>query len=106
MVAKVSKWNQYAKVSQDLYGIGDVLAVKGPLTVLVQATTQSNAAARLMKALAEERLWKWLEGGNRAFHIHGWAKRGAAGKRKLWTVSRRAVRDDQTVVLLNDEEDV
>ena len=33
----------------------------------------------------------WLQGGGR-FEVWGWAKRGKAGARKLWTLSRRRVK--------------
>jgi hypothetical protein len=44
----------------------------------------------LVKALAQPGLAAWLQCGGR-FEIHGWARRGPRGKRKLWGVSRRPV---------------
>jgi len=79
-------------ITVDLFGCIDVLAVRGDLPGVlgVQTSTRSNQAARLAKALAVPELRTWLAAGN-AFEIHGWAKVGARGKRKLWQVSTRAV---------------
>ena len=92
VVQVVEQWNRYSKTRHDLYGCIDVLAVHPEHGILgVQATTTSNAAARQTKALAEPRLVTWLRAGG-SFEVWGWAKRGKAGERKLWTLSRRRVK--------------
>ena len=89
VVQVVEQWNNYSKTRQDLYGCIDILAVHPEHGILgVQATTTDNAAKRQTKALAEERLVTWLQGCG-PFAVCGWAKRGKAGARKLWTLSRR-----------------
>ena len=91
-VQVVEQWNNYSKTRQDLFGVIDVLAVHPEYGIVgIQATTTGNAAARQTKALAEERLVVWLQGGGH-FEVWGWALRGKAGARKLWTLSRRRVR--------------
>lgn len=85
----VEKWNAHAKVRVDLYGIIDILAMRNGKLLGVQATSGSNAAARVKKARAEPRLAEWLACGC-AFEVHGWrkvkVKRG--GKATKWEVRR------------------
>ena len=86
MVAQVvERWNQFSRVRQDVYGFGDILAHGEDRGVwLVQATSTGNMAARVRKIREEPRSWSWLRSGGRIVVI-GWAKRGARGKRKVWT---------------------
>ena len=80
----VEKWNQWAKVRQDLFGCIDIIVIddleQGPLAV--QATSGSGHAARRKKSIAEPRLKLWLESPAR-FEIWSWSQRGPKGKRKL-----------------------
>lgn len=71
----------------DFLGCIDLLAVFPPAQGIlgVQACAGSSHAARRTKALEEPRLAAWLEAGGR-FEVWSWAKRGARGKRKLWTL--------------------
>jgi hypothetical protein len=82
-VAVVERWVPAAKRRVDLFGIGDLLAIKTGTVLLVQATTAGNLSARVNKALAEPRLRTWLEAGG-LFVVCGWSKRGPRGKRKTW----------------------
>jgi hypothetical protein len=77
----------FCRQRRDLFGVGDVLAVRPGAVLLVQCTTGDNLAARRTKALNEPRLRTVLESGV-CFELWGWSKRGAAGKRKLWDVRR------------------
>lgn len=78
----------------DAFGFGDVLAVEldAPGATLIQATTTQNAPARVTKICEEcrEAATAWLLAGNRIL-VWGWAKRGAEGKRKLWTLKEYPV---------------
>lgn len=75
-------------VRRDVFGFGDILAVhpirRGAL--LVQSTSNSggNFSSRVAKIQASAEAKVWLESGN-TIHVHGWAKRGKAGQRKVWT---------------------
>src|SRR5204862_4275766 len=84
-------------IRRDAFGFGDILAVhpliKGAL--LVQSTTGSNAAKRVNKILATKEARAWLASNN-LIHVHGWAKRGAAGQRKLWTCRVESVEMGKT----------
>ncbi len=78
-------------ISRDFLGIIDILAVKVGEPILgVQATSGSNVAARVKKALGTPGLVVWLAVGG-VFEVWGWAKRGPRGKRKVWTLDRREV---------------
>ena len=86
-VATVEKWNQFAHIRRDLFGIIDVLAIREGEILGVQATTGAHVAARITKALAEPKLERWLMAGGH-FEVWGWRKTGARGKRKLWSLRR------------------
>jgi hypothetical protein len=92
LVETVERWIPHRRVRLDLLGCGDLLAVKAgePGPLLVQVTTRDHQADRLAKALAQPGLRAWLACGGR-FEVHGWAKVGPRGQRKLWDVTRRAV---------------
>lgn len=86
--AVVEKWIPQAKRRLDLFGIGDVLAIRDGETLLVQATSASNHAARRTKALESDVLPLWLAGPGRSFEVWSWSKRGPRGGRKTWEVRR------------------
>lgn len=88
----VERWNQFARVRQDLFGCIDIVAIKSDLNGVygVQTTSTGNMSARVEKIKQEPIMRLWLEAGN-TLVVHGWAKRGKAGKRKLWTLKEREV---------------
>lgn len=84
----VEKWNQFARIRQDLFGFCDIVAMReGVGTVLIQACAGASHAARRDKVLAEPRAAIAAKCGNR-IEVWSWAKRGARGDRKLWTLNR------------------
>lgn len=102
--AIVEKWNPHVGIRQDLWGWCDIVAIEPgrsvppqhddatgymtpPQLVFVQCTTQANASARVAKIQAWDKLPHLLGVGVRV-EVWGWAKRGARGKRKLWSVRR------------------
>ena len=89
----VERYNPHAKRRVDLFGFIDIVALDGkPGTLGVQTTSADHISHRLAK-LREEcaaAMTRWLEAGNRLV-IHGWAKRGPRGKRKVWTLTERPV---------------
>ncbi|HLE04791.1 MAG TPA: hypothetical protein VI729_09325 [Anaerolineales bacterium] len=91
----VEKFNSFSKTRVDAFGFGDILAIhpvwKG--AVLVQATTGDNAAKRRQKILALPDALAWLKAGNWIL-VHGWAKRGGRGERKVWTVKSEQITAD------------
>ena len=46
-VAIVERWNPFARIRQDLFGVLDLLAVKDGEILGVQVTSGSNVAARI-----------------------------------------------------------
>jgi hypothetical protein len=72
----VECWIPTLKIRRDLFGVGDVLAVKpGGRPLLIQATSDSHHAHRVGKAKKEARLRAWLGSGSR-FEVWSWGKRG------------------------------
>lgn len=87
-VAIVEKWNQWARVRQDLYGFGDLLCMRPntPL-LLVQTTSTGNISSRVNKIAALPESAHWLSTGSQ-IEVWGWAKRGKKGTRKTWTLKK------------------
>jgi hypothetical protein len=77
-------WNSYVGIRQDLYSFVDMIAIKaGCPIVAVQTTTTGNMSKRIEKIRGIKEAETWLLAGG-TIQVHGWAKRGARGKRKLW----------------------
>ena len=92
----VERWIPRARVRKDVAGFMDILAWRktqqhGPEMLAVQATTGANVSHRVDKIV------HGLVGSDQQAHldwkamgylvvVHGWAKQGARGKRKLWTL--------------------
>ncbi len=75
-------------ITVDAFGFGDILVLDGKRgSLLIQATTTDHVSHRLAKMRGEclEDVVAWLGAGNRVA-VWGWAKRGKAGDRKLWTL--------------------
>lgn len=105
VAAVTEKWNQFAKIRQDLFGFIDLIYLTGGnraarLTdfggsiVAVQVTTGTNHAARRSKTLKEPRALKWLQSGG-LIEIWSFTKAGARGKAKNWVCRKEElVADD------------
>ena len=96
--AVVERFNPHAKVRQDLFGFIDLVAVRPdhPGVLAVQACVTGDQSKRLAKIAEEPRARTWLAAGN-PIQVIGWAKRGARGKRKTWTVSITPVTESMLV---------
>lgn len=103
LVAVVERWNSFARIRQDLFGFADLLAIKGNETLAVQTTSGSNISARITKILACQAAALWLESPNRSIVVHGWAKRGPRGKRKLWECDERKLGNEQVCAVIDGE---
>jgi len=84
LVAIVEKFNPFVKVRQDLFGFADLLAIKGDVSLYVQTTSGSNVSAHVTKIKEHPNAAIILASPTRQIVVHGWAKRGPRGKRKLW----------------------
>jgi hypothetical protein len=104
VAAVTEKWNQFAKIRQDLFGFIDLIYLTGvqrfkinwkPASdfgniVAVQVTTGDNHAKRRTKLLAEPRALIWLQSGG-LIEVWSYTKAGAKDKRKLWTLRREEI---------------
>lgn len=78
------KWNPFAHIRQDLYGVIDILCCHPDHGIIgVQTTTDVHASDHIQKCMAEPRLRVWLQSGGK-FIMHTWGKHGDRGKRKVW----------------------
>ena len=78
----VERWNQFARVRQDLFGFIDIVCL-GPNgeTVGVQATSHSNVSSRVNKIAESEHVGAIRKCGWRLL-VQGWGKR-ANGRYEL-----------------------
>lgn len=84
-VQVVERWNSFAKRRIDLFGVIDLVAITPTGILGIQACAGSSHSARLAKVVAEPRTTQWLAAGAR-LAVWSWAKRGAKGKRKQWSL--------------------
>lgn len=95
-VAIVERWNQWAHVRQDLFGMCDLIAIRpdrsGVTGIQACGEDVSSHIEKLLVGYTNPKgkvygpndcLAIWLQAGNQ-FFIWAWRKRGAVGKRKLW----------------------
>jgi hypothetical protein len=75
LVSIVEKWNPFAKIRQDLFGIIDLLAIdnKGN-TVGIQVTSYSNISARVKKMEGSDAI-SHLRNANWLLSVEGWHKK-------------------------------
>src|SRR5271156_211381 len=81
LVQVVERWNQFAHVRQDLFGIIDVFAVSETEIVAVQTTTNPNFSAHLKKMQDSNALPILIKAGIKVL-LHGWSK----NKSNRWVV--------------------
>ncbi len=84
-VAIVERWNQFARIRQDLFGFGDLLCIQAAYPPMIVQVTASGVSARLKKIAAEPRHVIWLNACG-VIEVHGWTKKGAKGKRKTYQI--------------------
>lgn len=87
----VERWIPTANIRKDLFGIGDVIAVRAsePGALLIQCTTLANLSSRRNKAAKIAALRTWLAAGNR-FELWGWHQ----DRNGAWQVRREALNPD------------
>jgi hypothetical protein len=76
LVQVTERWNQFAKVRQDLFGIVDVLAVSETQIVAVQATSAANVSSRIHK-IEDSAATPVLRKAGIRLLVHGWRKVGS-----------------------------
>lgn len=107
VVEVTEHWNAYARVRQDLFQFIDIVGLKDGELLGVQTTSTANVGARIAKItevfedfvdrktgekgrrlnLVRPKAQAWLRAGGKIV-VHGWGKRGARGKRKVWTLKQ------------------
>lgn len=86
LVQVVEQWVPGANIRRDLWQFIDVICLRRDSLLAVQTTTGSNLQARMDKIALLPSVVHWLDTKtDRRLFLHGWSKRGARGKRKLWT---------------------
>lgn len=81
----VTRWIERRKIRLDLFGFGDILALRDGDHLIVQATSGDNVAARVTKIRSHRNARRVLESGMRVA-VWGWALQGPRGKRKVNTL--------------------
>ena len=89
-VAIVEKWNPHSKTRIDLFGCFDLLALCDGHMLGVQVGVTGDQSKKIRKIIAAPHFPAWLAAGGRAI-VHGWSKKGKAGKRKLWVLDATPV---------------
>lgn len=81
MCQVVEHFNQHTKTRKDLFGFGDIIAIKPGCILLVQVTSGSNGAARVTKIVNEcgEAAQAWLAAGGE-IEVHSWRELAAYRK--------------------------
>ena len=96
IVCRVEQRVPHSFRTRDAFNFGDLLAAACATAetfgtiALVQVTTASHLANRERKARDLTECWRWIRAGGRVF-LHGWAKKGPRGKRKVWTCTEREI---------------
>ncbi len=67
------RWNQWAKVRQDLFNFVDILCIKDGKTVAVQTTSYSNISARIKKIQGLDS-YPIIKSAGWEIVVHGWKK--------------------------------
>jgi hypothetical protein len=103
----VEKWIAQTKQRKDLFGFIDIVAIRpafpahGLRGILgVQATSTENLSHRLDKIRETEAAVTWLLAGG-LIEVWGFSKKGKAGARKLWQVSKRSITLEAGVLVVD-----
>lgn len=72
-VETVERWNHFAGIRQDLFGIIDILGVGGGRTLAVQTTSRDNMSSR-RKKIMESAIFPELVKCGWCIELHGWYK--------------------------------
>lgn len=80
----VEHWVPGANIRRDLFGVIDVVALRGTETLAIQATSTSNVPARVRKIADAPTIGAIRDAGWR-FEVWGWRK----SKANRWELSRQ-----------------
>lgn len=82
LVAVVERWNPHARIRQDLFGVIDVLALRGDQTIAVQSTSWANVSSRIRKIAESDSIAAIREAGWTVL-VHGWRKSKKSNRYEL-----------------------
>lgn len=82
----MEKWNPHARIRQDLFGLLDIVAIRGNVTKGVQTTTLSNLGPRIAKFAASD-MTGLLRDAGWQLECWGWRKLKAGWEAKVVDVS-------------------
>ena len=71
---------------RDLFGIIDILALRGEIILGVQTTSSSNVSSRVKK-IADSEFLPAIRKAGIMLHVHGWSKRKAGWTMRVIDVS-------------------
>lgn len=87
LVQIVERWNPFARVRQDLFGIIDLLAIdENGYVTAIQVTSKSNMRARIRKIEESEAL-PHLRRAYWTILVEGWYREGRRWKSKITDIS-------------------
>ena len=88
IAAVVEKWNAYAGIRQDLFGIIDIIALHPVRGVVGVQSTGQDFAGHMTKMTVEKRdeCMAWLKTPGTALELWGWRKllKKPGGKARTW----------------------
>jgi hypothetical protein len=73
LVAITERWNPFARIRQDLFGIIDILAIKDGDCVALQITSYSNISSRVRK-ITESPALPFIRAAGWTILVEGWKK--------------------------------
>ena len=93
---RTERWNNFAGVRQDLFGVFDILAIHPRGVILgVQVTTPDHVADRRSKILTSEKARTFVLAGG-VIQIHSWKPKIVPGrKRAIWQPRQETITLDQ-----------
>lgn len=105
VVNVVEHWQAFARRRIDLFNVIDIVAldIENGRTLGIQTTSGSSVSARVQKIFDTPEAKCWIACGNRLV-VHGWAKRGPKGKRKVWTCREVEIVLDGSALVARDSQ--
>lgn len=82
LVAVVEHWNPHCRIRQDLFGIIDILALRGTETIAVQSTSWGNVKSRIDKMIESPNIAAIRKAGWKIL-VHGWRKNAKTNRYEL-----------------------
>ena len=82
VVEVVEHWNSFVRQRKDLFGIIDIIALRGAETIAIQSTSWGNVSARIKKMAESENIGFIRKAGWQIL-VHGWRKNAKTKRYEL-----------------------